>query len=102
MPSTRKSHLRRSSAKQSVKNGLGSPMATWTLFNTSQLRNFSSYNYETLHVRRTHLPRLVGIRQLGVAPRIREIYTSSDFSSCRPALFSCAPANVKCTTLIIN
>ena len=35
-------------------------------------------------VRRTHLLSLVEIRPLGVAPRIREIYTSCDFSSFLP------------------
>jgi len=35
-------------------------------------------------VRRTHLPSLVRIRPLGVASRIREIYTSCDFSTFLP------------------
>ena len=43
-------------------------------------------------VRQTHSLSLVEIRPLGVAPRIREIYTSCDFSSC---LFSCAPAQAQ-------
>ena len=53
-------------------------MATWQhgKFNTSQLRNLWIYNDETLHV---------WIRPLGVAPRIREIYTSCDFSSFLPS-----------------
>jgi len=42
-------HLRRGSAKQSVKNGLGSLWQHGN-FNASQLRNLSSYNHETLHV----------------------------------------------------
>jgi len=60
-------HMRSGSAKQSVNDGLGSIWQHGN-FNTSQLRNISSYN-----VRRTHLPSLVGIFPLGVAPRIREI-----------------------------
>ena len=39
-------------------------------------------------MRHTHLPSLVGIRPLGVAPRIREIYTSCDFSSFLPSCLS--------------
>jgi len=42
-------HLRRGSAKQSVKDGLGSLWQHGN-FNTSQLRHLSSYNDETLHV----------------------------------------------------
>jgi len=48
----------------------------------------------------THVPSLVGIRPLGVAPHISEIYTSCVFSSFLPAfllysLFSCASAQAK-------
>jgi len=40
------------------------------------------------YVRATNTCWLVGIRPLGVAPHIREIYTSCDFSSFRPAFLS--------------
>ena len=42
-------HLLRGSAKQSVKDGLGSLWQHGN-FNTSQLRNLWIYNDETLHV----------------------------------------------------
>jgi len=97
-------HLLRGSAKQSVKDGLGSLWQHWN-FKTSQLQNLSSYNDENFarmitSVRRTHLSSLVGIRPLGVVPRMREIYTTCDFSSFLPSfvpscLFSCAPAQAK-------
>jgi len=45
----RKYHLLRGSAKQSVKDGLGSLWQHGN-FNTSQLQNLSIYNDETLHV----------------------------------------------------
>jgi len=84
-------HLLRGSAKQSVNDGLGSVWQHGN-FNTSQLRNLSSYNDETVDVwlrrwdEHIYLPSLVRIRPLGVALRIREIYTSCDFSSSIPAL----------------
>jgi len=81
-------HLLHGSAKQSVKDGLGSKWQHGNV-NTSQLRNLSCYSVwlrrwlrvpvPWVSVRRTQLPSLVGIRPLGVAPRIREIYTSCDF-----------------------
>ena len=44
--------------------------------------NFARY---ITSVRRTHLPSLVAIRPLEVAPLIREIYTSCDFSFFLPS-----------------
>jgi len=50
---------------------------------TSQVTTTKLCTFDT-SVRQTHLPSLVGVRPLGVAPRIREIYTSCDFSSFLP------------------
>jgi len=72
-------------------------MTTWTIghVDTSQhLEKPQSDNDETWHIRSSrvgetkHLPSLVGIRPLGVAPRIREMYTSCNSSpSCLRILF---------------
>jgi len=63
-------------------------METWKLQHLTAPKplNFLRWNFARLitSVRRT-LPSLVGIHPLGVAPHIREIYTSCDLSSFLPS-----------------
>jgi len=62
---------------------------------TSQVITMKLWNFACFitSVRQTHVPSLVGIRPLGVAPHLREIYTSCDFSSFLPSFLpSCLKA----------